>query len=309
MRRKSVPAPPPIDAALVSPLSDALLAATLVVAFAGVLARFSGLLNSKTQVATRVVDAAFAGASVALSISVCHILDGYLPFRVYDSKMLSSAVIFLSNPSPPKLTSFLVCSACGFVVGIVLNIAGGGQLLGSVHTQSVSLGLLLFFWRISGSNFSSTVGLAVYLAQSGSASWAPALRYTLQPWLAGHALLYALAHAMALPRAWLRVRVAKHDFGLGLALRAGPMSAAERQAELHKTFANFDSSGDGRIDATELKVALRALLDTDLALADCEALIRSVDVDGNGTIDFGEFVALFESQSGVLETTGKQKDA
>ena len=56
----------------------------------------------------------------------------------------------------------------------------------------------------------------------------------------------------------------------------------------------MDTSKDGRIDATEFKVAMRSLIGADLPLSDCEAVISSVDTDGNGTIDFDEFCTAVE---------------
>ena len=75
------------------------------------------------------------------------------------------------------------------------------------------------------------------------------------------------------------------------------LSAAEQRKELEEAFKRTDTSEDGRIDATEFKVAMRRLLGTDLALSDCEAIIRSVDTDGNGSIDFDEFCAAIESDT------------
>ena len=65
---------------------------------------------------------------------------------------------------------------------------------------------------------------------------------------------------------------------------------ADRQI-LRPIFDRMDTSGDGRLDALELKLALRAFTGFDLDLEHCKFVIKSVDTDGDGTIDFNEFCA------------------
>lgn len=62
-------------------------------------------------------------------------------------------------------------------------------------------------------------------------------------------------------------------------------------AKLRRLFDRMDTSGDGRLDESELKVALRGAIGAELSLDDCVYIIKSVDSDGDGTIDFGEFKA------------------
>jgi hypothetical protein len=69
------------------------------------------------------------------------------------------------------------------------------------------------------------------------------------------------------------------------------VSGAERRKRLLHLFRRIDTSGDGQLDAIELQVALRAATGNDISLADTSAMIRSVDSDGNGTVDFDEFCA------------------
>jgi Ca2+-binding EF-hand superfamily protein len=40
------------------------------------------------------------------------------------------------------------------------------------------------------------------------------------------------------------------------------------------------------------QVALRRALGIDLPLSDCEQLVATADVDGTGTVDFDEFLAI-----------------
>eukprot|EP00027_Filamoeba_sp_ATCC50430_P009746 CAMPEP_0168559194 /NCGR_PEP_ID=MMETSP0413-20121227/10388_1 /TAXON_ID=136452 /ORGANISM="Filamoeba nolandi, Strain NC-AS-23-1" /LENGTH=151 /DNA_ID=CAMNT_0008590395 /DNA_START=137 /DNA_END=595 /DNA_ORIENTATION=- len=61
--------------------------------------------------------------------------------------------------------------------------------------------------------------------------------------------------------------------------------------ELKNAFALFDKNGDGRISSSELKEAIKQLGQkvTDQEIAE---MIKSVDKDGNGTVEFDEFVEL-----------------
>ena len=277
----------------ISPLVDGLVALLMTVIFTAILARNSGLLHSKTHISNRVVDAALAGVNVIVSLSIVVALDSRLPFRCFDGKMLSSAVVFMGNPKPPSPKAFVVCSACGFVVGLVLNLCDCVRLFGKVNTQVIALGLLLFFWRISGTSFSATVGLATFLAQNGPAGGA-GIRYLVTPWLVGHSILFALAHLLERVRSTIRVYLAKQRFMRSQSASDLGLTRDERRAQLWAKFDSIDSSHDRRIDATEFKVAMRSLIGTDLPLDDCEAIIRSVDADGNGSIDFDEFCSAIE---------------
>lgn len=70
--------------------------------------------------------------------------------------------------------------------------------------------------------------------------------------------------------------------------------------ELKDAFAVFDKDHDGTITATEIEIIMDALgEDIDREMIDL--MIKSVDTDGNGTIDFNEFRKMM--QDGPLPTT------
>lgn len=65
----------------------------------------------------------------------------------------------------------------------------------------------------------------------------------------------------------------------------------EQVAEFRETFAFFDKDGDGCITLEELDTVVRSLGQTPTR-EELAEMIRDVDVDGNGTIEFAEFLAL-----------------
>ena len=54
---------------------------------------------------------------------------------------------------------------------------------------------------------------------------------------------------------------------------------------------------DERASRVSRQVMLRALLGSEMTLDDCEDLIRRADVNGDGAIDFDEFVVMLQYES------------
>lgn len=75
--------------------------------------------------------------------------------------------------------------------------------------------------------------------------------------------------------------------------RASSRAADKALADIFNT---FDTSGDGALDADELKVALRVAIGIDLPSADCQQLVLMADKDGTGTVDFDEFRVIVRRQ-------------
>ncbi|VWU49159.1 centrin-1, putative [Hepatocystis sp. ex Piliocolobus tephrosceles] len=63
----------------------------------------------------------------------------------------------------------------------------------------------------------------------------------------------------------------------------------EQKLEIKEAFDLFDTNGTGRIDAKELKVAMRAL-GFEPKKEDIRKIISDVDKEGTGTIDFNDFL-------------------
>ncbi|EPB84209.1 calmodulin [Mucor circinelloides 1006PhL] len=77
----------------------------------------------------------------------------------------------------------------------------------------------------------------------------------------------------------------------------------EQIQEYREAFQLFDKNGDGSVSATELGVVLRSfgMNPTDAELQD---MVSDVDADGNGHIDFEEFLNLVKD----LKSGGKDTD-
>merc|ERR1719201_1952535 len=65
----------------------------------------------------------------------------------------------------------------------------------------------------------------------------------------------------------------------------------EQIAEFKEAFSLFDKDGDGTITTKELGTVMRSLGQNPTE-AELQDMINEVDADGNGTIDFPEFVSL-----------------
>ena len=65
----------------------------------------------------------------------------------------------------------------------------------------------------------------------------------------------------------------------------------EQIAEFKEAFSLFDKDGDGTITTKELGTVMRSLGQNPTE-AELQDMINEVDADGNGTIDFPEFLSL-----------------
>ncbi|CAM0949057.1 unnamed protein product [Alopecurus aequalis] len=79
--------------------------------------------------------------------------------------------------------------------------------------------------------------------------------------------------------------------------------SSDQLREFREAFAFFDKDGDGRISAEELSTVVRSLgqSPTPEQLRD---MVRDVDADGNGTIEFAEFLALMSRQREATNADG-----
>uniref|UniRef100_A0AAY4DZT0 EF-hand domain-containing protein n=1 Tax=Denticeps clupeoides TaxID=299321 RepID=A0AAY4DZT0_9TELE len=62
--------------------------------------------------------------------------------------------------------------------------------------------------------------------------------------------------------------------------------------ELRDAFKEFDSNGDGQISVSELRDAMKKLMGEALNPLDFDEILRDVDLNGDGLVDFEEFVRM-----------------
>merc|ERR1711957_1005458 len=70
----------------------------------------------------------------------------------------------------------------------------------------------------------------------------------------------------------------------------------EQMDEIREAFSLFDSDASGMIDIRELKAAMRALG------FELKKMVSDVDNDGNGTIEFNEFLGMMTAKMGEKDT-------
>ncbi|KAK7171301.1 hypothetical protein R3I94_001293 [Phoxinus phoxinus] len=62
--------------------------------------------------------------------------------------------------------------------------------------------------------------------------------------------------------------------------------------ELKSSFLQFDTDGDGKISLDEMKEAVKNLLGEKLKKGELEEILKELDLNGDGTVDFDEFVMM-----------------
>uniref|UniRef100_A0A8C5EWK4 Calcium-binding protein 5-like n=1 Tax=Gouania willdenowi TaxID=441366 RepID=A0A8C5EWK4_GOUWI len=66
--------------------------------------------------------------------------------------------------------------------------------------------------------------------------------------------------------------------------------------ELKDAFKEFDIDGDGSITSAELKHAMQKLLGEHTSKHEIEAVVKEADNNGDGTVDFEEFVKMMSQK-------------
>merc|ERR1712022_186 len=93
--------------------------------------------------------------------------------------------------------------------------------------------------------------------------------------------------------------------GLNMSRRAAkkkPGQLSDEQLdEIREAFSLFDSDASGQIDVRELKAAMRAL-GFEVKNEELKKMVTDIDNDGNGTIEFGEFLEMMTGKMGEKDT-------
>merc|ERR1711939_104423 len=75
----------------------------------------------------------------------------------------------------------------------------------------------------------------------------------------------------------------------------------EQLDEIREAFSLFDSDASGQIDIRELKAAMRAL-GFEVKNEELKKMVTDVDNDGNGTIEFSEFLGMMTAKMGEKDS-------
>jgi Ca2+-binding EF-hand superfamily protein len=96
------------------------------------------------------------------------------------------------------------------------------------------------------------------------------------------------------------------DFAEFVTLMAHKMADEKSEATLKAAFSVFDTSGDGFISAEEMR-RIMINVGEPVTLDDVEQVIRKVDIDGDGVINYDEFtkVIIEEKATQFGQTGGK----
>ena len=236
-------------------------------------------------------DAALASMGLFGAIACIGVLEALTGLPLFAPPMMASGIIFFVGQSPPHPKGFLSGTLCSATLSLGA-LALLSPILPPVAAQGAAAGVLLAWYKSTGASFPPAAVLAGVLLTATTTSLKGAVslkhaqvtvRYLAFPWLAGHAILYGWACAVSELRSRVRVLVTQRNL---LTLKG------HSDGVLKELFIRFDTSGDGALDADELKVALRSALGVDLSLSDCERLVGAADRDGNGVVDFEEFCAI-----------------
>merc|ERR1711935_820779 len=71
--------------------------------------------------------------------------------------------------------------------------------------------------------------------------------------------------------------------------------------EIREAFGLFDNDASGQIDVRELKAAMRAL-GFEIKNEELKKMVTDVDNDGNGTIEFSEFLEMMTGKMGEKDS-------
>merc|ERR1712216_450018 len=87
---------------------------------------------------------------------------------------------------------------------------------------------------------------------------------------------------------------------MGKAKKRGGLTD-EQMGEIREAFGLFDNDASGAIDVRELKAAMRAL-GFEVKNVELKKMVSDVDNDGNGTIEFVEFLGMMTGKMGEKDS-------
>ena len=129
-------------------------------------------------------------------------------------------------------------------------------------------------------------------------------RYRIATASLPHRYRIATASLCSLARS-LTSRAGDIDFAEFVTLMAHKMADEKSEATLRAAFSVFDTSGDGFISAEEMR-RIMINVGEPVTLDDVEQVIRKVDIDGDGVINYEEFTkVIIEEKATQFSQAGK----
>lgn len=245
---------------------------------------------SDTKKRLKMADIGLAGLGLWVGVLVMGILEPQLGVPLFAPPMMASGIIFFAGPAPPSPKPFLfgTFGSATLSLGALLVMS---KILPPIAASGFAAAMLLMWYKTTNVLFPPAAVLAGSLMAAfvGTASdthpgLMEVVHFLAFPWLIGHAWLYIVAMIMSKVRGQARVRLAAAAFST--------VEQSLTDDEMKQIFKKFDTSGDGALDAEELKVALRVALGVDLSVDDCKAMIAQYDKDGTESVDFSEFLLI-----------------
>merc|ERR1711988_1807694 len=87
-----------------------------------------------------------------------------------------------------------------------------------------------------------------------------------------------------------------------------PDVTEEQIAEYKEAFAMFDKTKDGTIEAAELASVIRTL-GQDVTDGEVQEMLKEVDIDGNGSVDFPEFLQMMINKNKTADPEAELTEA
>lgn len=78
------------------------------------------------------------------------------------------------------------------------------------------------------------------------------------------------------------------------------LATKDEKTELMKTFQQLDTNGDGKLSKEELVAGYSKILPKDAAIKEVEKIMKIVDTNDNGDIDYSEWVSATISRDKLL---------
>ena len=214
----------------------------------------------------KAIDSLLAGLGLAGSFALMGALEPKLGVKLVVPPMMASGIIFFSASMPPSPKGFLSGTiGCATVSAMVYEFLKGRMSLSAA--QGAAAGCLLVWYKATSCIFPPNAVLCTLMAGGGPGAAAP-VDFVLKTWVAGHACMYASAYALSYLRQATRVAISKR--------RLSALASLD-DAALKEIFTKFDTSKDGSLDPSELKLAMRVALGSDISIDDCKRIVSESD--------------------------------